>query len=227
MLIHYFFVWKSIATTILYAVPSHSFCFLVNYGVLGSYSTFTFPSQLPSQYVDILPIKVDQYIDMVNQNIVPALIVAECSLMLERLKDVWVVSGAKELHLARVWTTKPSVHLAVMKALVSTAIRLTIWSNISEVRDKNTTTVFSNTSAHFYKYKCLNGRCHLTRDLVSAHSSNCDPIQETGWVLFCKTMVYHIHYMMSNTKAIEQIMCQLATANRVVPFHIKNSKATQ
>jgi len=56
--------------------------------------------------------------------------------------------------------------------------------------------VFSNISVHFYKYICLNGQCHLTRDLVSAHSSNFDPIQETEWVLFCKTMVHHIHYML-------------------------------
>ena len=67
-----------------------------------------------------------------------------CDLLLCKLKDGRVVF---EVHLARYLSAanspylQPSVPLAVMKALVSTGLRSTAWSTMSELTGKTTTTL--------------------------------------------------------------------------------------
>ena len=55
-------------------------------------------------------------------------------LLLHKLKGARVASKTQQLHMyfPKILFVEPSVHLVVMKPLVSTALRVTIWSNRSK-----------------------------------------------------------------------------------------------
>ena len=55
-------------------------------------------------------------------------------LLLRKLKGARVASKTQQLHMCfpKILFVEPSVHLVVMKPLVSTALRVTIWSNRSK-----------------------------------------------------------------------------------------------